>query len=72
MRRITGDAARPIAEIDQYIRAERARWGGVVTQLGLAGSLQQSCGGASPSKARPQSRHWRSDGQGCSVLRTRV
>jgi len=54
MRRITGDAAfqkrvsdiglmplppRSIGEIQQYIRSERERWGGVVTQLGLAGSL---------------------------------
>src|SRR5262245_32310604 len=32
-------APRPIAEIEQYIKAERARWGGLVTELGLAGSL---------------------------------
>jgi tripartite-type tricarboxylate transporter receptor subunit TctC len=54
MKRITGDPAfqkrvstlglmpldpRPIAEIDAYIKAERKRWGGVVTELGLAGTL---------------------------------
>jgi len=54
MKRITGDAAfqkrvsdiglmplapRGIEEIRQYIRSERERWSGVVTQLGLAGSL---------------------------------
>jgi tripartite-type tricarboxylate transporter receptor subunit TctC len=54
MGRITGDKAfqkrvtdiglmpldpRPIAEIERYVRAERARWGGVVTELGLAGSM---------------------------------
>jgi tripartite-type tricarboxylate transporter receptor subunit TctC len=54
MNRITGDAAfqkrvseiglmplqpRSIEEIQQYIRSERERWGGVITQLGLAGSL---------------------------------
>jgi tripartite-type tricarboxylate transporter receptor subunit TctC len=30
---------RPVEEIEQYIRNERTRWGGVVTELGLAGSL---------------------------------
>jgi hypothetical protein len=30
---------RSIAEIQTYIKSERERWGGVVTQLGLAGSL---------------------------------
>ena len=30
---------RPVAEIQQYIKRERERWGGVVTELGLAGSL---------------------------------
>jgi tripartite-type tricarboxylate transporter receptor subunit TctC len=54
MKRITGDQAfqtrvseiglmplapRSIEEIQQYIKSERERWGGVVTQLGLAGSL---------------------------------
>ena len=54
MTRITGSAAfqkrvsdiglmplppRPIEEIRKYIKSERERWGGVVTQLGLAGSL---------------------------------
>ena len=54
MTRITGDAAfqkrvsdiglmplqpRSIEEIQKYIKSERERWGGVVTQLGLAGSL---------------------------------
>jgi len=54
MTRITGDAAfqkrvsdiglmplqpRSIAEIEKYIKTERERWGGVVTSLGLAGSL---------------------------------
>jgi tripartite-type tricarboxylate transporter receptor subunit TctC len=54
MKRITGDAAfqkrvsdiglmplppRGIAEIESYIKSERDRWSGVVTQLGLAGSL---------------------------------
>jgi len=54
MIRITGDAAfqkrvsdiglmplqpRSVAEIQKYIKSERERWGGVVTQLGLAGSL---------------------------------
>ena len=54
MTRITGDAAfqkrvsdiglmplqpRPIEEIQKYIKSERERWGAVVTQLGLAGSL---------------------------------
>jgi tripartite-type tricarboxylate transporter receptor subunit TctC len=54
MKRITGDAAfqrrvtdiglmplapRSIEEIQQYIRSERERWGVVVTELGLAGSL---------------------------------
>jgi len=54
MKRITGDAAfqkrvsdiglmplqpRSIEEIQQYIRSGRQCWGGVVTQLGLAGSL---------------------------------
>jgi len=54
MTRITGDAAfqkrvsdiglmplapRPIAEIDQYIKAERKRWSEVVKDLGLAGTL---------------------------------
>lgn len=54
MKRITGDAAfqkrvsdvglmplapRSIADIDKYIKSERDRWSGVVTQLGLAGSL---------------------------------
>jgi len=53
MSRITGDKGfqkrvseiglvpldpRPIGEIEQYIKGERARWGGVVTELGLAGS----------------------------------
>jgi tripartite-type tricarboxylate transporter receptor subunit TctC len=32
-------APRSVEEIDQYIRAERERWGGVVRQLGLAGTL---------------------------------
>ena len=54
MTRITGDAAfqkrvsdiglmplqpRSIEEIEKYIKNERERWGGVVTSLGLAGSL---------------------------------
>jgi tripartite-type tricarboxylate transporter receptor subunit TctC len=54
MTRITGDPAfqkrvgdiglmplapRSIAEIQAYMKSERQRWGGVVTQLGLAGSL---------------------------------
>jgi tripartite-type tricarboxylate transporter receptor subunit TctC len=54
MKRITADAAfqkrvseiglmplqpRSIEEIQQYMRSERERWGGVITQLGLAGSL---------------------------------
>jgi tripartite-type tricarboxylate transporter receptor subunit TctC len=54
MKRITGDPAfhkrvteiglmplppRSMEEIQQYIKSERGRWGGVVTQLGLAGSL---------------------------------
>ncbi len=54
MMRITGDAAfqkrvsdiglmplapRPIAQIEQYIKAERERWSGVVKELGLAGTL---------------------------------
>jgi tripartite-type tricarboxylate transporter receptor subunit TctC len=54
MTRITGDASfqkrvsdiglmplapRPIAEIDQYIQAERKRWSEVVKDLGLAGTL---------------------------------
>ena len=54
MTRITGGAAfqkrvsdiglmplqpRSIEEIQKYIKSERERWGGVVTQLGLAGSL---------------------------------
>jgi tripartite-type tricarboxylate transporter receptor subunit TctC len=54
MKRITGDAAfqkrvsdiglmplqpRSIEEIQAYIKGERQRWSGVVTQLGLAGSL---------------------------------
>jgi tripartite-type tricarboxylate transporter receptor subunit TctC len=54
MKRITGDQAfqtrvseiglmplapRSIEEIQQYMKSERERWGGVVTQLGLAGSL---------------------------------
>jgi tripartite-type tricarboxylate transporter receptor subunit TctC len=54
MRRITGDPAfqkrvsdiglmpldpSSIEEIQQYIKGERDRWGGVVTALGLAGSL---------------------------------
>jgi tripartite-type tricarboxylate transporter receptor subunit TctC len=30
---------RPMQEIQQYIGSERARWGAVVTELGLAGSL---------------------------------
>jgi tripartite-type tricarboxylate transporter receptor subunit TctC len=54
MKRITGAAAfqkrvsdlglmpldpRSIEEIERYIKGERERWGGVVSQLGLAGSL---------------------------------
>ena len=54
MTRITGDAAfqkrvsdiglmplppRSVEEIQKYIKSERERWGAVVTQLGLAGSL---------------------------------
>ncbi|MBX9589671.1 MAG: tripartite tricarboxylate transporter substrate binding protein [Hyphomonadaceae bacterium] len=54
MNRITGDAAfqkrvrdiglmplppRSIEEIETYMKGERERWGGVVTALGLAGSL---------------------------------
>jgi tripartite-type tricarboxylate transporter receptor subunit TctC len=54
MKRITSDPAfqkrvsdiglmplgpRSVAEIEQYIKSERERWGGVVTQLGLAGTL---------------------------------
>ena len=54
MKRITGDAAfqkrvsdvglmplppRSMEEIQAYIKGERERWGGVVTQLGLAGTL---------------------------------
>jgi tripartite-type tricarboxylate transporter receptor subunit TctC len=54
MKRITGDAAfqkrvsdvgliplqpQSIEAIQEYMRSERKRWGGVVTQLGLAGSL---------------------------------
>jgi tripartite-type tricarboxylate transporter receptor subunit TctC len=54
MKRITGDAGfqkrvteiglvpldpRSIDEIGRYIKDERTRWGGVVTELGLAGSL---------------------------------
>ena len=54
MKRITGDAAfqkrvsdiglmplgpRSVEEIEQYIKSERERWGAVVTQLGLAGTL---------------------------------
>jgi tripartite-type tricarboxylate transporter receptor subunit TctC len=54
MKRITADPAfqkrvteiglmpldpRPIEEIEQYMRSERARWGGLVAELGLAGSL---------------------------------
>ncbi len=54
MTRITGDAAfqkrvsdiglmplppRSVEDIQKYIKSERERWGGVVTQLGLAGSL---------------------------------
>jgi tripartite-type tricarboxylate transporter receptor subunit TctC len=54
MKRITGNAAfqkrvsdlglmpldpRSIEEIERYIKSERERWGGVVTQLGLARSL---------------------------------
>ena len=54
MKRITGDPAfqkrvtdiglmpldpRSIEEIERYIKGERERWGGVLTQLGLAGSL---------------------------------
>ena len=54
MTRITGDAAfqkrvseiglmplrpRSIGDIQNYIKSERDRWGGVVTALGLAGSL---------------------------------
>jgi putative tricarboxylic transport membrane protein len=54
MKRITGDRVfqkrvsdiglmpldpRPVEEIQQYIKSERSRWGGVVTELGLAGSL---------------------------------
>jgi tripartite-type tricarboxylate transporter receptor subunit TctC len=29
---------RPVEEINRYIDGERARWSGVVTELGLAGS----------------------------------
>jgi tripartite-type tricarboxylate transporter receptor subunit TctC len=32
-------APRSIADIEKYIKSERARWSGVVTQLGLAGTL---------------------------------
>ncbi len=54
MTRITGDAAfqkrvsdiglmplppRSVEDIQKYIKSERERWGAVVTQLGLAGSL---------------------------------
>lgn len=54
MRRITGDAAfqkritdlglipldpRSVAEIEEYIKSERERWGGLVRELGLAGTL---------------------------------
>jgi tripartite-type tricarboxylate transporter receptor subunit TctC len=54
MKRITGDVAfqkkvsdlglmplepRSVAEIEGYIKSERERWSGVVTELGLAGSL---------------------------------
>jgi tripartite-type tricarboxylate transporter receptor subunit TctC len=54
MKRITGDAAfqkrvsdvgliplqpQSIEAIQEYMRSERKRWGSVVTQLGLAGSL---------------------------------
>jgi tripartite-type tricarboxylate transporter receptor subunit TctC len=54
MKRITGNAAfqkrvsdlglmplepRSVQEIEHYIKSERERWGGVVTQLGLARSL---------------------------------
>jgi tripartite-type tricarboxylate transporter receptor subunit TctC len=54
MQRITGDPAfqkrvadlgliplapRSVAEIEQYIKSERERWGGLVRELGLAGTL---------------------------------
>ena len=54
MQRITGDPAfqkrvsdlglmplspRTVAEIEQYIKSERQRWGGLVRELGLAGTL---------------------------------
>lgn len=54
MQRITGDPAfqkrvadiglmplapRSVAEIEQYIKGERERWGGLVKELGLAGTL---------------------------------
>jgi len=30
---------RSVEDIQKYIKSERERWGAVVTQLGLAGSL---------------------------------
>jgi hypothetical protein len=32
-------APRTVEEIQGYIKSERDRWGGVVTELGLAGTL---------------------------------